>query len=254
MKTITIFLCVLVFASLVAGCGSVGELVQQVSDARSITPSDTIITETRDVSGFDAIEMSTFGKVNLVQGDSESLTITGSDNIVPLIKTTVSNGKLTISTVEPIFVTRVDKDHPLTFDIMVKDLSRLVVSGAGDFQMDSLTAESLVLDLSGAGNVNFSDFNGTELDVTLSGAGGLEIAGKVNQLNIEVSGVGGVNAGDLESQTAETNISGLGGITVWVTDELTGEISGGGSVSYYGDPTTNTSTSGIGSFKPLGEK
>jgi hypothetical protein len=53
----------------------------------SITPSNVIISENRDVSGFDAIEFSTFGKVNIMQGDTESLNISGPDNLVPLVST-----------------------------------------------------------------------------------------------------------------------------------------------------------------------
>jgi hypothetical protein len=63
-----------------------------------------------------------------------------------------------------------------------------------------------------------------------------------------------VEAPDLQIQTANVSVSGLGGATLWVTDELSGEISGAGSVSYYGDPQTNTQSSGIGGFKSLGSK
>jgi len=49
-----------------------------------------------------------------------------------------------------------------------------------------------------------------------------------------------VDAGDLKCQTADVTITRLGSVTVWVTDELTGTITRGGSVKYTGDPTTNT--------------
>jgi hypothetical protein len=254
MKTITVLLTFLLTAALLTGCSSLSRLIQTAQDVETITPSDVTITESRDVTGFDAITFSTFGKVNLTQGDSESLTITGSDNIVPLIKTTVENGRLVIETEKPLSILNMNKENILTFDITVKDLTGLTVSGAGDFSMDALTTTSLDLVMSGAGNVTVGQFTAEKLDVNLSGVGGLEIAGKVTEEKIEISGAGGVKAGDLECQSATTNITGLGSITVWVTDQLDGTISGAGSVSYYGDPQTNTNSSGVGTFKPLGNK
>jgi hypothetical protein len=39
-----------------------------------------------------------------------------------------------------------------------------------------------------------------------------------------------------------------------VTSQLTGNISGGGSVRYYGSPQTNTESAGLGKFESLGNK
>jgi hypothetical protein len=254
MKTITLLLSLVLTAAILTGCSGLSGLIQSAEDAVRVTPSDKSITETRDVSGFNAINFSTFGKVILTQGDSESLTITGPDNLVPLIKTTVSNGLLTIETEKPIMITSFNREDIMTFNITVKDLTGLTVSGAGDVRMDALSTSSLDLVMSGAGNVVIDQLTADKLTANLSGVGNLEISGKVTQADIEISGAGGVEAGNLECQTATVEISGLGSVTIWVTDQLNGSISGGGSVSYYGDPQTSTSSSGIGTFKALGSK
>ena len=80
------------------------------------------------------------------------------------------------------------------------------------------------------------------------------MAGAATSATIVISGAGPIDARELRVQTADVNISGLGGATLWVTDRLTGTISGGGSVSYYGSPQTTTQTSGLGVFKSLGNK
>lgn len=49
-----------------------------------------------------------------------------------------------------------------------------------------------------------------------------------------------MDAGDLKCQTPDVTITRLGSVTVWVTDELTGTITGGGSVKNTGGPTKNT--------------
>ncbi len=237
-------------AVLLAGCSpfNIG------GSGKIVTPSNTIISEARPVSGFTAIDFRTFGQVTITQGDSESLTIKGSDNIVPLIKTSVSGGVLKIQMEENVDVTGVTKDNLLTFTITVKNLNDLTVSGAGKVEMNSLTTSKLALTMSGAGQILVGKLAAEQLNVTISGVGNVEIAGETARAFVNISGAGPVTAPDLKIQTADVTISGIGSATLWVTGELTGNISGGGNISYYGNPQTKTTATGIGSFKALGAK
>ena len=223
-------------------------------NTKTITPSEVIVSENRDVSGFTAIEFSTLGKVNIIQGDQESLNISGPDNLVPEILTNVRNSTLVIYNRENINIRPFENDNPLTFTIVVKDLTSLEVSGLGDVQLETLSTPRLVIDMSGAGNVVQNQITTEDLNIAISGLGGIEISGQAVNASIDISGAGSVSASDLQVQTADVTVSGLGGATLWVTNELTGNISGGGSVSYYGNPQTNTTASGIGQFKSLGSK
>lgn len=240
---------IVLLAILLAGCNLLTN--PQVS---IIKPSDVTISENREVSGFDSIEFSTLGKINLIQGDQESLNISGPDNVVPLIITEVRNKTLIIRTEENVSITIPSSQNPLTFTIVVKDLTGLTVSGVGDIQVDALSTTRMDVTMSGAGMVQFNQLSAETINLNLSGVGGMELTGEAQKTTIEISGAGGVNAPDLKTSTADITISGLGGVVIWVTDELTGEISGGGNVSYYGDPQTSTSSTGIGTFKPLGSK
>jgi len=242
------FVILLIIAMLISGCGLIKNF-----NLRMITPSNVIISESRDVSGFSSIDMSTFGKVVISQGQTESLNISGSDNLVPLIKTSVSNGVLNIDSEENIGVTTLN-ENKLTFTIVVKDLSSLANSGLGDFQMDTLSTTSLNITMSGAGKVQMNHLTVDSLDVNVSGLGSVELAGEAKQASINISGAGSVNAPDFKIQNANVSVPGLGSATIWVTDQLTGNISGAGSISYYGNPQTNTNASGLGSFKSLGNK
>jgi hypothetical protein len=229
MKTVKLFF-LIATVLLMAGCNilNLGDAAQMVD------PSNVIITEERSVSDFTAIDFGTYGKVTITQGESESLTITGSDNVVPLVNTSVSNGTLTISTKEEINVLGLNSENILTFVIMVKDLAELTNSGAGHLIMDQLTADSL--------------------NVTLSGAGNIKLAGEAETVRIDISGAGIVTAPDLMIKTTEVILSGTGGAEIWVTDLLTGTIRGVGDVRYYGEPQVDTEKTGIGSYKSLGNK
>jgi hypothetical protein len=249
MKTKTLLISMLVLSILLISCSFLPTMGVKV-----ITPSNVNVSENREVSGFDAIEFSTFGKVNIMQGDQESLNISGPDNLVPEISTTVSNGTLIIKNKENFTIKPLNTENPLVFTIVVKDLTSLAVSGLGDVQVETLSTPNMKIDMSGAGKIVQNQITTDKLDITLSGLGGLEISGQANQATIELSGAGSVDAQDLQLQTADVSLSGLGDATLWVTEQLTGEISGAGSVSYFGNPQTSTSSSGIGNFKSLGDK
>lgn len=254
MKTTTVLLSLFLIAALLSGCCNVGNLVQRVRGIRVITPSDVMVTETRSVSGFTALDVRSFGRIILTQGDGESLSITGSDNVVPLVKTTVSGGLLVIDMDEGINIPTLDRENVLTLDITVRDLTGLTVSGLGDIEMDALATSALAVEMSGAGRVVLGDLSAESVDISVSGLGSVEVAGRVTRQQIEISGAGGVNNADLECQTAEVSIPGLGSATIWVTSQLTGNISGGGNVRYYGSPQTHLDTSGVGKFEALGTK
>ena len=249
MKTRTKCLSQLQISVQISSCGLLNR-----AGVKVITPSDVNISENRGVSGYNAIEFSTFGKVNIIQGDQESVNISGPDNVVPEISTTVSSGKLIIKNKENFSITSFSSSNMLTFTIVVKELSSLAVSGAGDVQIEALSTPSMELNLSGAGKVQQNQLTTEKLDIIMSGLGGIEISGQATQATIDLSGAGGINAPDLKIQTANVTISGVGGATLWVTDQLTGDISGAGSISYYGSPQTQTNKSGIGDFKSLGNK
>ncbi len=243
-----LFTFLLVLALLSSGCGLIKSAGVQV-----ITPSNVMTSETLSVSGFNAIDFGTMGKVIITQGNTESLSISGSDNVVPLIKTTVSNKTLVINTEKNItFLTF--NENSLVITISVKDLSSLTVSGLGDIQMDALSTPSLIITMSGAGKLTLNKLTTDTLDVTLSGLGGVVVSGEAKQATIDLSGAGSVDAPDLKIQSANVTLPGLGSATLWVTDKLTGTISGAGSVSYYGNPQTTTNSTGLGSFKSLGNK
>jgi hypothetical protein len=249
MKTRTLLISLLLVSILLVSCG-----VLTNSGVKVISPSNVIVSENRDVSGFQAINFSTVGKINIMQGDVESLNISGPDNLVSEISTTVSNGTLYIKNKENISVTTLNSQNMLTFTIVVKQLNSLNLSGLGDVQIETLSTPSMDINMSGAGKLLQNQITTDQLKINLSGLGGIEMNGQATQATIDISGAGSVNAPDLKIQNANITISGLGGATVWVTDQLTGNISGAGSVSYYGNPQTNTKSTGLGNFKSLGSK
>ena len=215
--------------------------------------SGNVITETRDVSDFDRIEISYPATVFVSQGSNESLKIEAEDNLMPNLKTQVSNGRLEV------FYRREGNKHvnptkTVKITIVVKDLSDVDFSSAGELVVQKLETNSLDVSLSGAGNVELEDIQVSALSMSLSGAGSASASGVADDLQLSISGFGDFKGGDLHNKDARVEISGAGSATVWVDDELDAQVSGAGSVSYYGSPTVTRQISGVGGVDHLGDK
>jgi hypothetical protein len=223
--------------------------------AGGVKGSGKIVTESREVSGFDAVSLEYPAKVTIHQGKAESVTLKGDDNLLPQILVEVDGDTLRIDSSERSWGDRVSPSQPLEVEITVKDLRQVHFPSAGSLTVEKLTTDSLEISVSGAGDIALRDLDAGSLDIALSGAGSVDADGTADKLNVRISGAGEFKGGDLHSQTAETHISGMGSATVWVDKELDASISGAGSVNYYGDPTSvQEQISGAGDVKGLGKK
>jgi hypothetical protein len=215
----------------------------------SVVGSGRMTTETRPVSNFDSVTLAGFGDLNIIQGDSESLTIQAEDNLMPYITTNVTNGTLVIG-----YDTRYGSDwirptQPIKFNLALKDLSTLELSGAGSIQLASLKTDQLAVRVSGAGNINIDRLEARVLTTTLSGAGNLNVAGQAVNQDHRLTGLGSLQARNLKSQSARIAVSGAGSATMAADDTLDVTLSGVGSVEYYGSPKVTQRISGLGSVR-----
>jgi len=216
--------------------------------------SGNVITEERQVSNFDRVLLSGYGEVTIYQGEIESLTVRTDDNIMPYIETEVRNRTLELGFTPSGSRRSINPSDSIHFDLVVKDISRLDISGAGSVTADELTVEKLQLNLSGAGSLEINNLVADELVSNISGAGSVLVAGQVTGQELNHSGVGSYYAGDLESETALVTISGAGSATLWVRETLDVKVSGVGNIIYYGTPRVIQNVSGLGKVISQGEK
>jgi hypothetical protein len=196
------------------------------SQGDTLRETNNVMSEARDVSGFNEVELKGVGNLSLEQTGSESLTVEAEEDVLPKIRTEVENKRLIIS---PERNTSINTNKPINYKLTVKDLNTLEVSGSG--------------------NVEAKDINTDELAVTIGGAGDVEIRGSADSQEVEISGSGEYRAGDLESKEATIDVRGSGLATVNVSDELEAEVSGSGSVEYIGDPMVQQEVSGAGEVR-----
>ncbi len=212
----------------------------------------TVQTRTEDVSGFDKIEIHTFGEFIIEQGDEESLKIEAPRDYLRYITTEVEGSTLLISMRRGFIGGPI---RHVTYTITVKNLEEISLSGAGAIKIFSLETDQLELDLTGAGSIEIDELYANSLDINLASAGAIVIAGEVDSQEVDLSGVGSYEAGDLRSDSAEIDLTGAGSAVVWAEESLDVSITGVGSVSYYGDnPQVDQNVSGLGSINSKGSR
>lgn len=185
-----------------------------------------VTSESRDVSGFDEVELKGIGNLSIEQTGSESLTVEAEEEVLPKIRTEVDNNRLIIG---PKPNTSLSTSEPINYELTVKDLNALKVSGSGDVDVEGIVTE--------------------ELAVGISGSGDVKIGGKAGSQDIEISGSSSYRAEDLESTEAKIEVGGSGSAIVNVSEDLEAEVSGSGSVEYVGNPTVNQDVSGAGEVR-----
>jgi hypothetical protein len=215
--------------------------------------SGNVISQTRQVSDFDAVSVSYPAEVLVKQGNAESLKIEAEDNLMPNLKTQVKNGTLEI------FYKRENGKHvnptkTVKITIVVKDLTNVDFTSAGELTVENLKTDALDVSLSGAGNIKLDQILVKALNVSLSGAGSSTASGTADDLELSISGFGDFKGADLHSKDARVDISGAGSATVWVDNDLNAQISGAGSISYYGSASVTKQVSGVGGINHIGNK
>ena len=206
-------------------------LAATLAGAETITGSGNPATETRSVGGVHSVSMSVPGKLEIVAGDAEKLTITGDDNVLPLVETTVERGELRIRFRERGSLNMRLK-APLRMTLAAKSIEGISVAGSGDVVANAMDARKLALSIAGSGNIT--------------------LGGKAQALDVQISGSGDVKAGKLEARSASVSIAGSGDATLWARESLSASIAGSGDVRYYGDPSVQRSVMGSGSVRRVG--
>jgi hypothetical protein len=213
--------------------------------------SRNLISETRTVSGYQLVDVSSAGTLEIIQDGTESLTIETDDNMMQYVTSEVRGGTLYIGLDSNL---RALLPSKLNLSLHVKDLSGITTSGSWEVNSAEIKAASLDIVLSGSGKVTVDSLSVGTLSANVSGSGQLTLAGKADSQTIDISGSGKYLAGDLSTKATSVGISGSGNVTVWAIDTLTAHVSGSGDVNYYGNPQVSFDQSGSGKIHGLGNK
>ena len=100
----------------------------------------------------------------------------------------------------------------LTVDVYMPKLKAIAVTGSGDVKVNSGIASNLEIKISGSGDIDTRNYQVEDINITSTGSGDSKI---------------------------------------WVTETLTGKLSGSGDILYKGNPKVSVNDTGSGDVKRL---
>jgi hypothetical protein len=218
-RKILVSIAVLILATM--ACSSVS-----LGSNSTVVGSGNIVSETRNITGIQGVNLAGSGDVEIKIGTTESVIVRADDNIVPLIETTVSNGRLTIRT-KPF--TNISTHNGIHVTVVAKSLNELTMGGSGSIRASGVTGPNLV--------------------VTLPGSGDITVTGTVDHVGITLLGSGNIYCENLKASSANVQIMGSGNITAYADKSLEASIMGSGTIHYSGSPEqVSKSITGSGSI------
>jgi Putative auto-transporter adhesin, head GIN domain len=169
-------------------------------------------TITFDLNGFNNIEFVGAWNIEINQGTAYKVEVEGPGNLLGEIEFNQKGNNLTARNN---YKGGFGKET-FTIRMTLPKLEGIIIAGGADLTFDGFTGETLSVTLAGAGRIRAYDSEYKQLNVICAGAGQLDFS-------------------DLKSRDADINLSGAGEVLVNMDGgELSGSISGMGSVKYEG--------------------
>lgn len=178
---------------------------------RGLKGSGNVITEKRDLAGFTSVRVSGVFDVDIRSQDDFSVAVEADDNLIPIIRTEVTDGVLRIWS-----------------DGSIRTREKTII------RISAPNIERVVS--SGVTKVNVVGLNNSDFEIDTSGASKVSATGETGELKIRVSGAGKIAAEQLSAKNASVSASGACKISVNVSDELAAKASGASTIRYAGSP------------------
>jgi hypothetical protein len=232
-----------------------------ITQRRTQLVSSEVSTESRVVRDFDRVVLRVDNVVNEVevrQGETESLKITGRPDVLSRMKTEVRDGRLSITLggswsekLGEALATSLSRQW-VKCDLTVTQLTSLEIGGLARVHASDIKSDRLALTLCGAGQVKIESLAVGALDVGLRGTCQMEVEGQVTEQRVAVEGMGHYRAPSLRSRRAMVELRGSGKATICALEDLDVTTRGLGLVEYYGTPKVKKDGSPLTSVVRLG--
>ena len=208
-------------------------LLINCSKDQVVVGSNNIITQEKQLSVYDRIEVLGSYDVIFTDGEVGKIKIKAPDNILPLIQTEVSDGLLKIGAEK----NRYKVKEPIIIYVPVDSrLKQVDIEGSADISTEkNLETKTLNVGIYGSGDARLAvDVSSLALEVV--GSGDIRVSGRAKNLSIDISGSGDVEVPKLKAEKAVIKVNGSGDVSAYVTEDLDVSITGSGDVTIKGNP------------------
>ena len=208
-------------------------LLINCSKNQVVVGSNNIITQEKQLSAYDRIEVLGSYDVIFTDGEVGKIKIKAPDNILPLIQTEVSDGLLKIGAEK----NRYKVKEPIIIYVPVNSrLKQVDIKGSADIYSEkNLETKTLNVGIYGSGDVRLQ-VEASSLALKIDGSGNIRVGGKTDNLSININGSGDVEVPNLKAEKAAISISGAGDVSAYVTEDVDISIVGSGDVIIKGNP------------------
>lgn len=235
--------------------------------------AEAIVARSYDIKNVSEVVVSGGGRVQITQGETESLRVEATQDVIDRVSVDLSGDKLTLgvkySSKKSFSFFRLFYDHHddnVLYVLQLKKLTYLGLSGASRATFSDWNGRNMDVHCSGAGEVNFANLKVDDLFIDLTGASNAHIQSvTANKAKFELSGAANVNI-KKESQAkflqvgasgasnfrgklltvaqADVGASGASNIELHTTELLKANASGASNIRYLGQPRLQSDASG----------
>lgn len=199
-------------------------------DDDSLVASGRSVTETRALESFNKININAGRNIKVMYSNQTRIAITGSDNLISHLQSSVRNGKLNLD---------YDQDQinheDLDITITVPYFTELHING--------------IRQLTTHGTFDYTD----NIDIVSNGESEIKSIDNFTaaNLNVRLTGKGIADLRTLSGSNAKASIVGNGKIYIKTEQSLTAHIHGSGNIYYLGKPQITSDITGTGSVSSL---
>lgn len=184
--------------------------------------SETITTQNRSLSDFDALEVSSIIDVSVTYDPEQEVSVRANDNIIDRVITQVVGNTLVIDLEDGTYT-----DVSISIDIGIPTLTRINNEGTGDIDIN-----------------NFENLS--KLDVESIGTGNITAIGSTQKLSIDLTGTGSFRGFEFTASNVDVQLTGTGNVEINCIEKLEGSITGTGNIYYLGNPDIDVNSTGTG--------
>ena len=199
MKRINLIFISLLTGVMITGCDWHGN--QTIIGTGDVEPMEVTLP------AFDGVDITGQCNVDIVIGETQSVTLYAQSEILEVMTYNVINGMLQLG-FKPGY--SVNTKEEISAEITIPSVSYAGITGAGGFKLSGPQQDMLDIYITGTGDIKAFDMEVKACNIRITGAGNCEVNVR-DQLDVDISGVGNIRY--MGSPALNTDVSGVGNVT-----------------------------------------
>ena len=192
--------------------------------------------QTRQVSGFHGVTVSSGINVYLTQKSMEEVFVESESDDLDQIVTKVEGGILKITMKQRSWLNFSWNHKSPKVYVSFKTLDKLEASSGSDvYSQALLKVDNLDIHASSGSDVKL-ELDANDVNVETSSGSDISLTGKANLLHASASSGSDIKAEEFHTKKCTASTSSGSDIKVYASEEINASASSGGDISYYGNP------------------